>query len=127
MNIFNLLILSAMLILAGANNRKSIENSSSSSSVRKVELEKKLIDKLLGPYDKRMRPADTVNVKFSLYLNQIITLIEQEQVVVLNAFLDHEWRDNRLEWNPNEYAGISLIRINSEFLWMYVYSYLYTE
>ncbi len=88
------------------------------SETPKVETEKKLIDKLLYNYDRNMRPADTVNIKFSLYLNQIITLIEQEQIVVLNVFLDHEWKDNRLQWMPSEHANISLLRISSDFLWM---------
>jgi len=89
-----------------------------SNDTRIVQMEKKLIDQLLSNYDRNMRPADTVNIKFSLYLNQIITLIEQEQIVVLNVFLDHEWKDNRLQWNPSQFENISLIRINSDFLWM---------
>jgi len=89
-----------------------------SNDTRIVQMEKKLIDQLLSNYDRNMRPADTVNIKFSLYLNQIITLIEQEQIVVLNVFLDHEWKDNRLQWKPSQFENISLIRINSDFLWM---------
>ena len=34
-----------------------------------VEEEKMLIDSLLKDYDKKMRPADTVQIKFSLYLS----------------------------------------------------------
>ena len=58
-----------------------------------VEAESRLLKKLFQNYDKFLRPADTVEIKFSLYLNQIITLIEREQIIVLNAFLDHEWID----------------------------------
>ena len=48
---------------------------------------------MFNNYNKKVRPADTVEIKFSLYLNQIITLMEQEQIIVLNVFLDHEWID----------------------------------
>ena len=58
-----------------------------------VEAESRLLKKLFQTYDQFLRPADTVEIKFSLYLNQIITLIEREQIIVLNAFLDHEWID----------------------------------
>jgi hypothetical protein len=58
-----------------------------------VEAEAKLVKKIFENYNKRLRPSDTVEIKFSLYLNQIITLIEQEQIIVLNVFLDHEWID----------------------------------
>lgn len=82
-----------------------------------VDAEKTLIQKLLSNYDKRSRPSDTVQVKFSLYLNQIITIIEREQILVINAFLDHEWLDERLKWEPRENNNISLLRINNELLW----------
>lgn len=82
-----------------------------------VDAEKTLVEKLFSSYDKKSRPSDTVQVKFSLYLNQIITLIEQEQILVINVFLDHEWLDERLKWEPNENNNISLLRINNELLW----------
>ena len=82
-----------------------------------VESEKRLIQKLFKDYKKNLRPADTVEIKFSLYLNQIITLIEQEQIIVLNVFLDHEWIDQRLKWNSSEYSNITLLRISSDHLW----------
>ena len=69
-----------------------ILNKISSQSITKTKVlmksEKQLIDKLLQKYDKNMRPSDTVEIKFSLYLNQIVTLIEQEQIhhLILNSF-----------------------------------------
>jgi hypothetical protein len=62
----------------------------------KVESETRLLKNLFNNYNKKVRPADTVEIKFSLYLNQIITLMEQEQIIVLNVFLDHEWIDRNL-------------------------------
>ncbi len=82
-----------------------------------VESEKHLISKLFNNYDKKSRPSDTVQVKFSLYLNQIITIIEQEQILLINVFLDHEWLDERLKWNPSENNNINLLRISSDLLW----------
>ena len=61
-----------------------------------VESEARLLKSIFNNYNKKLRPADTVEIKFSLYLNQIITLIEQEQIIVLNVFLDHEWIDGRI-------------------------------
>ena len=87
---------------------------------RLVDAEKRLMDKLLKNYDKKLKPADSVEIKFSLNLNQIITLIEQEQIIVLNVFLDHEWVDQRLQWDPKEFANISLTRISCEAIWTYV-------
>ena len=94
-----------------------------------VEREKQLISSLFKDYDKNSRPADTVQVKFSLYLNQIITIIEQEQVLVVNVFLDHEWIDDRLKWDPLIHSNITLLRINNEILWtytLYIFLFNYT-
>ena len=82
-----------------------------------VQHERKLINFLLKNYDKNIRPTYSLEIKFSLHLNQIITLLEQEQTIVLNAFLDHEWIDPRLSWNPKNHGNITLLRINSELLW----------
>ena len=82
-----------------------------------VQKEKSLFKILLTDYDKKIRPSDSVEVKFALNLNQIITLIEQDQIIVLNVFLDHEWKDERLCWNPADFNNISLLRISSDLLW----------
>lgn len=93
--------------------------SSQSNTRTKVLMksEKQLIDKLLQKYDKNMRPSDTVEIKFSLYLNQIVTLIEQEQIFVINVFLDHEWLDERLKWDSTQHNNVTLLRISSDLLW----------
>ena len=82
-----------------------------------IEVERFLTSKIFNGYDKKLRPADKVEIKFSLYLNQIISLIGQEQVLVINCFLDHEWTDERLQWDPLEYNNITLLRISSELVW----------
>ena len=82
---------------------------------KKDELD--LCKHLLKNYDKEMKPSSSVEIRFALNLNQIVTLIEREQILVVNVFLDHEWIDKRLKWNPSEFNNITLLRINSEKLW----------
>lgn len=61
--------------------------------------EQQLIEKLLKNYNKKLRPPGATQVKFALNLNQLITLIEKDQIIVINAFIDHEWVDKRLIWS----------------------------
>lgn len=76
------------------------------------------LDKILFKnYNKKLRPPNHVHVKFSFTLNQIINLIEKDQIIVLNAFVDHEWVDKRLQWNPLDYGNLSLIRISQNKIW----------
>lgn len=71
-------------------------------------------------YDKSLKPAKSSVIKFALNLNQIVAFIEKDQVLVLNVFLDHEWKDERLKWEPKKYENITLLRIESSFLWWLV-------
>lgn len=107
-----ILLLFFILLFVSKNSTESVANSK-----KLMKTEKSLINKLFRNYDKYSRPSDTVEIKFSLYLNQIVTLIEQDQIFVINAFLDHEWVDERLKWNPADFNNVSLLRINSELLW----------
>ena len=100
------------LILIILNNRAAFGINS--------KLEFNLTQSLLKHYNKEMRPSDHVEIKFALNLNQIVTMIEKEQILVLNVFLDHEWVDERLRWSPEDYQNITLLRINSDFLWTFV-------
>ena len=85
------------------------------TSTYKHEIE--LVEKLLKDYNKKMRPPNSMQVKFAFNLNQIINLVEKDQIVILNAFIDHEWIDMRLQWDPNEYGNLSIIRVSTEKLW----------
>jgi hypothetical protein len=60
-----------------------------------VDSEARLVKTKFENYKKSLRPSDTVEIRFSLYLNQIITLIEQEQLIVLSVYLDQEWVDRK--------------------------------
>ena len=79
--------------------------------------EQLLIERLFKNYNKKVRPPGTIQVKFALILNQIVNLIEKDQIIVLNAFIDHEWTDERLSWNPEKFNNISLIRVSSDVIW----------
>ena len=83
-----------------------------------VDIEDVLLSKLFQNYIRTMRPSTPVKVKFALQLNQIVNVIEKDQIVELNTFIDHEWIDERLKWDPAEYGNISLLRINVEMLWV---------
>lgn len=90
-----------------------------------LDKEQELIDKLLKKYDKKSRPSGTLNVKFALNLNQIINLIEKDQIMILNAFIDHEWTDKRLTWSKlfkkfSKFLILSKIIFSIKILWSMV-------
>nr|2BG9_E Chain E, ACETYLCHOLINE RECEPTOR PROTEIN, GAMMA CHAIN [Torpedo marmorata] len=84
--------------------------------------EGRLIEKLLGDYDKRIKPAKTldhvIDVTLKLTLTNLISLNEKEEALTTNVWIEIQWNDYRLSWNTSEYEGIDLVRIPSELLWL---------
>ena len=70
--------------------------------INRSKEEQLLIEKLLKNYNKQLRPPGGIQVKFALNLYHIIRLIEKDQIMVINAFIDHEWTDKRLVWSKNK-------------------------
>lgn len=97
--------------------KETKEKWSSVNSVSHSEREQQLIDVLFRDYSRKQKPPGTVDVKFALNLNSIVNIIEKEQIFVLNAFIDHEWTDTRIQWDPAEYGNITILRVGSEKIW----------
>lgn len=58
-----------------------------------VNEETRLIRLLLNEknYLKKVRPSNTVVVDVRLVFNQIVSMVEKEQVIVTNCFVDQKW------------------------------------
>ena len=112
-------ILIIVIFLLVQNIKICSSNNNIPNMLSMPEKEQALLNKLFKNYNKKLKPSGTVEVKFALNLNQIVNLIEKEQIIVLNVFLDHQWIDNRLKWNPAEHNNISILRVSSDLVWTY--------
>ena len=90
-NFFTYLIIIIYCKISKVKNANSLNNDF-------IEYEQKLLANLFKNYDPLMRPSGTVQVKFALNLLQIVEILEKEQVMVINAFIDHKWIDPRMAW-----------------------------
>ena len=43
---------------------------------------------------------------------------EKNQVLTTNIWLDQEWKDELLTWNPKEFNGITKLLVPCEKLWL---------
>ncbi|XP_045216595.2 acetylcholine receptor subunit alpha-like 1 [Mercenaria mercenaria] len=77
-------------------------------------------------YNKLIRPSGrTVNgttdskltVKLGMRLSQLLEVSEKNQILTSNLWLRHEWEDQRLRWNPQEFGGIEMTYVPSDELW----------
>nr|XP_020657033.1 neuronal acetylcholine receptor subunit beta-3 isoform X1 [Pogona vitticeps] len=87
-----------------------------------AENEDALLRHLFRGYQKWIRPVkhsnDTIRVYFGLKISQLVDVDEKNQLMTTNVWLKQEWIDHKLCWNPEDYGGITAIRVPSESLWL---------
>ena len=75
--------------------------------------EQRLISRLFGDYDRHSRPVmstnDRVTISMGLTITQIFELDEKNQVLITNVWLDQEWYDQYMIWNPEDYNGLEIV------------------
>ncbi|CAF3382150.1 unnamed protein product [Rotaria sp. Silwood1] len=59
-----------------------------------------------------------VPVKLGLTLTQIFDMIEKNQILITNVWLDQEWFDEFLQWNPDDFNGIRRLNLPSKLIWL---------
>ncbi|CAL2049845.1 unnamed protein product [Caenorhabditis brenneri] len=76
--------------------------------------ENKLYRDILSGYLKLARPVryprNVLKVHMKVFLQQILNLDGQNQIIEVNAWLKYVWMDYRLQWDPLEYDNITSIR-----------------
>ncbi|XP_062611295.1 neuronal acetylcholine receptor subunit alpha-10-like [Saccostrea cucullata] len=84
--------------------------------------EQRLLDALMTGYSKDTRPvynaSHPVRVSVGITLTQIFDVDEKNQVLTTNVWLDQEWKDEKLVWDPNEYNGLEVMRIPCRKIWL---------
>lgn len=85
--------------------------------------EYRLLSDLRHNYDPYERPvansSEPLVVSVKIYLQQILDVDEKNQVITLVAWVEYQWTDYKLKWDPSEYGGIRDIRIpgNANAIW----------
>lgn len=88
----------------------------------RVPDEQLLFQDLMIGYEKSVRPvinsSTVLTVTLGLKLNQIVDLDERHQVLTTNVFIDQEWRDENLVWEPHKYNNVKSLRIPTKQVWL---------
>nr|XP_006001908.1 PREDICTED: neuronal acetylcholine receptor subunit alpha-5 [Latimeria chalumnae] len=108
---------------ASTNHPSSLHyHAGSSELLTLAKIEDCLFKDLFKDYQKWIRPVDhlndTVRVKFGLAISQLVDVDEKNQLMTTNVWLRQEWVDVKLRWNPDDYAGITSIRVPSDSIWI---------
>lgn len=83
---------------------------------------KRLYDDLLSNYNRLIRPVanntDKITVRMGLKLSQLVDLDLKNQILTTNLWVETEWHDDKLCWEPSEYGGVEEIYVPSEIIWL---------
>ncbi|XP_014207386.1 acetylcholine receptor subunit alpha-like 1 [Copidosoma floridanum] len=83
---------------------------------------KRLYDDLLSNYNRLIRPvgnnSDRLTVKMGLRLSQLIDINLKNQIMTTNVWVEQEWNDYKLKWNPDDYGGVDTLHVPSEHIWL---------
>ncbi|CAH0553706.1 unnamed protein product [Brassicogethes aeneus] len=83
---------------------------------------KRLYDDLLSNYNRLIRPvgnnSDRLTVKMGLRLSQLIDVNLKNQIMTTNVWVEQEWNDYKLKWNPDDYGGVEILHVPSEHIWL---------
>ncbi|CAI5455681.1 unnamed protein product [Caenorhabditis angaria] len=81
-----------------------------------------LYEDLLYYYNKNVRPvknaSESVKVKFGASLIRLIDVDEVNQVLTTNLWLEMQWFDHRLIWDPVKYGNIRKLHIPVDQIWI---------
>uniref|UniRef100_A0A1I7XFN3 Neur_chan_LBD domain-containing protein n=1 Tax=Heterorhabditis bacteriophora TaxID=37862 RepID=A0A1I7XFN3_HETBA len=81
-----------------------------------------LLEHLLTDYNKNVRPvknaSDSLHVKFGANLCRLIDVDEVNQVLTTSLWLEMQWSDRKLVWNPFEWGGVERVHIPSDQIWI---------
>jgi len=83
---------------------------------------KRLYEDLLTDYNRLIRPvgnnSDKLTVKLGLKLSQLIDVNLKNQIMTTNMWVEQEWMDYKLKWDPNDYGGVKTLHVPSENIWL---------
>jgi len=75
----------------------------------------RLLNDILTKYNKRVNPDD---VKLDFGVNLIdFRVREDKNAIESYVWLRYSWQDSRLKWDPKEYGGVEVLRVDSSALW----------
>ncbi|XP_037082769.1 acetylcholine receptor subunit alpha-like 1 [Pollicipes pollicipes] len=53
-----------------------------------------------------------------LRLSQLIDVNMKSQIMTTNVWVEQEWNDYKLAWDPSEYGGVQTLHVPSEHIWL---------
>ena len=76
----------------------------------------------LLPSFRLIRPVgnntDRLTVKMGIKMSQIIGIDMKRQIMITNVWVEQEWIDYKLKWDPADYGGVKHLHVPSNDIWL---------
>ncbi|XP_063157803.1 acetylcholine receptor subunit beta isoform X2 [Candoia aspera] len=86
------------------------------------EVEGRLRQRLFQSYSPTVLPVRRVSsrvpVRVGMSLSQLISLNEKDEELTTKVYMDQEWIDYRLTWDPADFEGVTSVRVGAEEVWL---------
>uniref|UniRef100_A0A7I4YL76 Cation transporter family protein n=1 Tax=Haemonchus contortus TaxID=6289 RepID=A0A7I4YL76_HAECO len=88
-----------------------------------ADAEERLMVDLFRGYNSLVQPVRNKTelpmiIRIAMQLILLINVDEKEQVMHTNVWLTLRWRDFQMQWNPQDYGGITQIRVAPDKIWL---------
>ncbi|EYC36205.1 hypothetical protein Y032_0922g3053 [Ancylostoma ceylanicum] len=88
-----------------------------------TDAEDRLMVDLFRGYNSLVQPVRNKTelpmiIKIAMQLVLLINVDEKEQVMHTNVWLTLKWHDFQMQWEPNDYDGITQIRVAPDKIWL---------
>ena len=84
--------------------------------------ERLLLDHLMENHDRRIRPAantsQPIQVSFGIEITQLIKILNHEQMLVLNVWVNQQWKNELMKWNSSEWGGVTHLFVEPTDVWI---------
>eukprot|EP00090_Calanus_glacialis_P013356 TRINITY_DN21999_c0_g1_i1.p1 TRINITY_DN21999_c0_g1~~TRINITY_DN21999_c0_g1_i1.p1 ORF type:complete len:548 (-),score=90.05 TRINITY_DN21999_c0_g1_i1:452-2095(-) len=115
-------LVAVLFILALMYHRHDARYDSLPVKEPKMQEESRLLNYLMANYDREVRPvynaSKAVVVRVGITLTQIFDMDEKNQVMTTNIWLDQEWKDEMMRWDPKDFNGITKLQVPCDKLWL---------
>ena len=79
-------------------------------------------DRVSPPSFRLIRPVgnntDRLTVKMGIKMSQIIGIDMKRQIMITNVWVEQEWIDYKLKWDPADYGGVKHLHVPSNDIWL---------
>ncbi|OWA51486.1 Neuronal acetylcholine receptor subunit beta-3 [Hypsibius exemplaris] len=109
-------------LVAESLNMSSRLARTTTTGIHEVADEQRLLYNLLQGYEKSVRPVRNAStpivVRLGISLTHLFDLDERNQVLTTMVWLNQEWYDELLTWDPADYNGLAVLVVPCDFLWL---------